>query len=57
MQQATKSSFHNEAQAVGTRRPARCGVLSRVHSAAMDAPCVLASHSSDTPRQRVVIAK
>jgi len=33
----------------------RCRVLGRVDSAAIDAPCVLASHAPIAPRQRVVI--
>ena len=34
---------------------ARCRVLGRPDSAAIEAPCVLASHAPIAPRQRVVI--
>ena len=34
---------------------ARCGVLSRPDSAAIEAPCVLASHAPIAPHRRVVI--
>src|SRR5205823_14984157 len=44
-----KSSFRNEAQAVGPRWTARCCVLSRVNSAAIAAPCVLASRRPSHP--------
>src|SRR5438445_6699617 len=51
------SSFRNEARAARPRWAARSCVLSRAHSAAMDAPCVLVSHSPIAPGQRVVIPK
>jgi hypothetical protein len=48
-------SFRNEARAAWLRWTARCVVLSRSHTAATPAPCVLASDSSIAPKQRVVI--
>ena len=41
--------------AAGTRRAARCVVLSRPSNAAIAAPCVLASHSPVAPRRRASI--
>src|SRR5207248_4902904 len=41
--------------AASPRWTARCRVLSRANSAAIRAPCVLASHSPIAPNQRVVI--
>src|SRR4051794_20007376 len=52
---ATLSSYRNEARAAWTRCAARCCVLSRANSAAIHAPCVLASHSPIAPGQRVII--
>src|SRR5438445_6102957 len=43
--------------AVRPRWAARCRVLGRADSAAIGAPCVLASHSPIAPGQRVVIPK
>ena len=52
-----RGSFRNEARAVGPRWAARCVVLSRPNSAAIGAPCVLASHSPIAPHRRVVTPK
>src|SRR6266699_3057745 len=52
---STKKLSQNEARAAWTRWAARCRVLGRVNSAAIAAPCVLASHPPIAPSQRVVI--
>ena len=44
----------NEAGVARPRWAARCGVLSRANSAAIGAPCVLASHSPIAPGRRGV---
>src|SRR3954453_11205372 len=52
-----KNSHRNEARAARPRWSARSCVLSRANSAAIHAPCVLVSHSTIAPGQRVVIPK
>src|SRR5256886_9904888 len=49
------STLRNEARGAGARWTARFGVLGRGHSAAMTAPCVLASRSSIALHHHVVI--
>src|SRR3954471_12557119 len=49
-----KNSHRNEARAARPRWSARSGVLGRANSAAIRAPCVLVSHSTIAPGQRVV---
>src|SRR3954454_13771491 len=52
-----KNSHRNEARAARTRWSARSCVLGRANSAAIHAPCVLVSHSTIAPGQRVVTPK
>jgi len=52
-----QNSPRNEARAARPRWSARSCVLGRANSAAIRAPCVLVSHSTIAPGQRVVIPK
>src|SRR3954451_14907534 len=52
-----KNSHRNEARAARPRWSARSCVLGRANSAAIHAPCVLVSHSTIAPGQRVVNPK
>src|SRR5436853_6452862 len=52
-----KNSHRNEARAPRPRWSARSCVLGRANSAPIHAPCVLVSHSTIAPGQRVVIPR